>query len=310
MLFPDFSVAAVPNLTTEMQTSVIDKVRTHYASNQAFLGEGLFPRVLLGVTPQDDGARDKTLGCSGQLQVCCNLSVFSFEQSAKMRLFSRTLLAVSLTDAIVSAGIEQAILPNGRQQCTVHANGNQTDDVPNILKAFATCGEGGDIVFPENEDYYIATRLNPTVNDVQIHWHGQWTFSPDLTYWRQNSYPIFFQNHAAGFVLSGDGIWINGYSTGGIFGNGNTWVRLLRLSVNTVECRQRAWGLRPTTTYFSANRCTVRRRSRLACRRHPARAAHALCLLERVRRVRVQLLHPRPSAVGHQHHEWDKHGVC
>jgi hypothetical protein len=49
MLFPDFSVATAPNLTTEEQTSVIDRIRIHYASNQASLGEGLFPRVLLGV---------------------------------------------------------------------------------------------------------------------------------------------------------------------------------------------------------------------------------------------------------------------
>lgn len=121
------------------------------------------------------------------------------------------------------SSIELITLSNGRQQCTVHANGNQTDDVPTILAAFKACGTGGDIVFPKGEDYYIATRLNPTVSDVRIHWHGQWTFSPDLTYWRRNSYPIFFQNHAAGFILTGDKIWIDGYSTGGIFGNGNTW---------------------------------------------------------------------------------------
>lgn len=149
-----------------------------------------------------------------------------------MRLLSSALLALTVTDIVASASVEQVTLPGGRLQCTVHANGNQTDDVPNILKAFATCGQGGDIVFPENEDYYIATRLHPTVNNVRIHWHGQWTFSPNLTYWRQNSYPVFFQNHAAGFILSGDGIWINGYSTGGIFGNGNIWVRLFQLSLD------------------------------------------------------------------------------
>ncbi|KAF1928370.1 glycoside hydrolase family 28 protein [Didymella exigua CBS 183.55] len=140
-----------------------------------------------------------------------------------MRLPSPSLAALALYFAVASASIKHVTLPNGRRQCTVHANGNQIDDVPNLLKAFDRCGNGGDIIFPKNEDYYIATRLNPVVNDVHIHWHGQWTFSPNLTYWRQNSYPIFFQNHAAGFVLSGDGIWINGYNTGGIFGNGNTW---------------------------------------------------------------------------------------
>jgi galacturan 1,4-alpha-galacturonidase len=44
-----------------------------------------------------------------------------------------------------------------------------------------------------------------------------------LTYWRNNSYPIAFQNHHAGFVITGDRIHINGYGTGGILGNGNAW---------------------------------------------------------------------------------------
>jgi hypothetical protein len=48
-------------------------------------------------------------------------------------------------------------------------------------------------------------------------------FSDNLTYWRKNSYPIEFQNHAAGFVLSGSGITINGHGTGSINGNGDVW---------------------------------------------------------------------------------------
>ena len=44
-----------------------------------------------------------------------------------------------------------------------------------------------------------------------------------LNYWRNNSYPIAFQNHHSGFITSGDRININGYGTGGIYGNGNTW---------------------------------------------------------------------------------------
>ena len=48
-------------------------------------------------------------------------------------------------------------------------------------------------------------------------------FSADLDYWRNNSYPIAFQNHHASFILTGDGININGYGTGGIHGNGDAW---------------------------------------------------------------------------------------
>ncbi|KAH7070317.1 putative galacturan 1,4-alpha-galacturonidase C [Paraphoma chrysanthemicola] len=140
-----------------------------------------------------------------------------------MRLLSQWLTSLAFSSLVAAASIDQTRLANGRLQCTVHANGNQNDDVPNILSAFKACGKGGDIVFPKGEDYYIATRLNPVVNDVRIHWHGQWTFSPDFSYWRKNVYPIFFQNHGAGFILTGDGIWIDGYNTGGIFGNGNYW---------------------------------------------------------------------------------------
>jgi galacturan 1,4-alpha-galacturonidase len=48
-------------------------------------------------------------------------------------------------------------------------------------------------------------------------------FSEDLEYWRNNNYHIEFQNHAAGFVLTGDHIRINGHGTGGIHGNGQVW---------------------------------------------------------------------------------------
>jgi galacturan 1,4-alpha-galacturonidase len=48
-------------------------------------------------------------------------------------------------------------------------------------------------------------------------------FSDDLNYWRNNSYPVAFQNHHAGFIITGERIHINGYGTGGIYGNGNAW---------------------------------------------------------------------------------------
>ncbi|EXJ58925.1 hypothetical protein A1O7_06355 [Cladophialophora yegresii CBS 114405] len=115
--------------------------------------------------------------------------------------------------------------PNGPGQriCTVAAKGGQQDDVPQIVKAFKDCGNGGKVVFPEGQTYWIATKLNPVVNDVTIEWRGIWQFSDDLDYWRNNSYPIAFQNHHAGFILTGDGIRIDGFGTGGIHGNGDLW---------------------------------------------------------------------------------------
>jgi galacturan 1,4-alpha-galacturonidase len=48
-------------------------------------------------------------------------------------------------------------------------------------------------------------------------------YSDDLSYWRRNAFPVAFQNHAAGFILSGRAISIDGHGTGGIDGNGDAW---------------------------------------------------------------------------------------
>ncbi|KAF2728296.1 polygalacturonase [Polyplosphaeria fusca] len=114
---------------------------------------------------------------------------------------------------------------SGRKTCTVQARGSKQDDVPNIIHAFSECGHGGTVIFPEDQDYWIAQRFNPVVNDVDIDWRGKWTFSDDLAYWRNNSYSIEFQNHRAGFVLSGTNICISGHSTSLIHveGNGDVW---------------------------------------------------------------------------------------
>lgn len=47
--------------------------------------------------------------------------------------------------------------------------------------------------------------------------------TPDLNYWRNNSFPIAFQNHAAGIIFSGSGITIDAHGIGGIHGNGEAW---------------------------------------------------------------------------------------
>ena len=62
--------------------------------------------------------------------------------------------------------------------CTVIALGDQRDDTPQILSAFEDCNSGGTIVFPETENYWIGTKLNPVLSDVTIEWKGIWTVSP------------------------------------------------------------------------------------------------------------------------------------
>lgn len=64
---------------------------------------------------------------------------------------------------------------NSRPTCSVYpGSSNATDDVPTILEAFKYCGQGGDIVFPAGQTYHINSKLNPVVDDVTIHWAGEW----------------------------------------------------------------------------------------------------------------------------------------
>ncbi|PMD62942.1 glycoside hydrolase family 28 protein [Hyaloscypha bicolor E] len=112
---------------------------------------------------------------------------------------------------------------NNGKTCTVRALGNRKDDTRQILDAFKDCNNGGTVVFPEGQNYWIATKLNPVISDVTVEWKEVMQLSDDLSYWRNNSYPIAFQNHHAGFIITGERIHINGYGTGGIYGNGNAW---------------------------------------------------------------------------------------
>jgi len=65
--------------------------------------------------------------------------------------------------------------------CTVTALGNNTDDTPQILKAFEDCNDGGTVSFPEDQNYWIGTRLNPVIYDVTIDWKGTWTVCFNFT---------------------------------------------------------------------------------------------------------------------------------
>lgn len=138
-------------------------------------------------------------------------------------LLSQPIAAAALLHLAAAQSISRST-QDGRSTCTVFAGqSNATDDVPTILQAFEECGHGGNIIFPKDQVYHINSKLNPVVNDVSIDWHGQWLFSGDLDYWRNNSYHISYQNHAAGFVLTGDHILIDGHGEGGIHGNGQLW---------------------------------------------------------------------------------------
>lgn len=138
-----------------------------------------------------------------------------------MRLSNFLPAFVLVLPAFAADAVTEAAKP--RATCVVVPLGGKKDDVPQIKKAFNKCGTNGYVLFPEGETYNINSKLHITLDDVIVDWRGTWEFSTNLNYWRNNSFPIAFQNHHAGFIISGNDIHIDGYGTGGINGNGNAW---------------------------------------------------------------------------------------
>jgi hypothetical protein len=91
-----------------------------------------------------------------------------------MHFLSKVLpLVLALTGSTAAAAVD--VSPRATPKtCVVKPRGDQKNDVPNILRAFQKCNNGGRIVFPEGETYWIAERLNPHVRDVTIEWKGTW----------------------------------------------------------------------------------------------------------------------------------------
>lgn len=86
---------------------------------------------------------------------------------------SSILCLLSSIANVLAGGVN--VTTDGKiQRCTVTANGNRNDDVPHIMQAFKTCGSDGVVVFPEDQTYWIATKLNPTLSNVEIEWRGLW----------------------------------------------------------------------------------------------------------------------------------------
>lgn len=75
--------------------------------------------------------------------------------------------------ALAPVSIPRSPAESGKT-CILNPLGNNQDDVPQILKAFEACNNGGTVVFPEDSTFYIATKLNPVIYDVTIDWKGTW----------------------------------------------------------------------------------------------------------------------------------------
>lgn len=98
-------------------------------------------------------------------------------------LVMRSSIALSILAASVSVlasapdpfGAPPTSPLNNGKVCTVTPLGDEMDDTPQILNAFKACNNGGTVVFPENYNYTIASKLNPVIYDVTVEWRGVWT---------------------------------------------------------------------------------------------------------------------------------------
>lgn len=93
-----------------------------------------------------------------------------------LRLFVLSLVAAALVSAsaVHIPEIRPRAPSNNGKVCVVTPRGCNKDDVPQILQAFDDCNNGGTVEFLEGRTYYIATRLNPVIYDVNIEWRGLW----------------------------------------------------------------------------------------------------------------------------------------
>lgn len=105
-----------------------------------------------------------------------------FQTTVKFSILRMKLLTAIVTFALsatcpfaLAYGIAPALPQSNGRTCVVKAIGKRHDDVPNILKAFNDCNNGGRVVFPETEDYWIGQKLNPILSHVTIEWRGKWT---------------------------------------------------------------------------------------------------------------------------------------
>lgn len=114
----------------------------------------------------------------------------------------KSILAISFCSTFITSVLSSPWGPAPKapakhgKTCTVKALGGEKDDTPQILKAFEECNNGGTVVFPEDQNYWIATKLNPVIHDVTVEWKGIWTvrlLSYDTLIWAVTDIPLAFR---------------------------------------------------------------------------------------------------------------------
>ncbi|RAL11210.1 putative exo-polygalacturonase [Aspergillus homomorphus CBS 101889] len=111
-----------------------------------------------------------------------------------------------------------------RLNCVVPAgDSTSVDDVPAILEALKTCGNGGRVSF-SNTTYHINSVMNTTwLNDVEIDLQGTLLWSTNISYWLANSLDVGYQNQSTAWILGGKDIVFDGHGYGTFNGSGPVW---------------------------------------------------------------------------------------
>ncbi|KII90376.1 glycoside hydrolase family 28 protein [Plicaturopsis crispa FD-325 SS-3] len=126
---------------------------------------------------------------------------------------------------LVSAG---SVTKSG-SVCTVHpspSNSTSPDDAPAIISAFEQCSSDATVVF-ENATYHIEQIMNTTgLQNVTIDHRGTLLWGTNLTYWRNNSLPLGYQNQTTAWFFGGSNITWDGHGYGTFDGNGQLWYDL------------------------------------------------------------------------------------
>jgi hypothetical protein len=102
--------------------------------------------------------------------------------------------ASSVAAALLCLGTAGQTLA-GPRQCRVIAKGDGKDDAPALLAAIETCGKGGTVILP-SKNYTIAQPITTHLEHASLELHGYLSFTPNISYWIENSYRFPFQNQS------------------------------------------------------------------------------------------------------------------
>lgn len=160
-------------------------------------------------------------------------STFLFPQEASTSVYSpQTTLPYHknasyphLGQAPAEAAFPESPSPRG-PRCIVTPLGWGQDDSSQILAAVEKCGINGTITLPAPYVYTVSRRMYMKLENARFEIFGTLSFTPDLSYWIENSFRVEFQNQSTGWIVEGHDFEINGggWMQGGVEGNGQAWM--------------------------------------------------------------------------------------